>query len=333
MGAASVGVACGVAEASLEAVDSLPEPSTADTTVANGTQYFYVVTAVDVSGNESTPSNEASATPQGSEVPADTVLGFGGGDGGLQDTGFTGVLANANGDEYIAGNVALDAAAGTLLITSTAGDMYKNNNTQHNALMVSIDTSQAFTIEARLLPPFGQAENYDSAGLWAGVDYTNYAKLVAAHNKSPAQIELLAEANGKPTKSKFSIGMAWADIQTLDLRLVFDPTTGSVTGFMRLNSSAAGAWTQLGSKPFGSSLQATNAGAGLLTTNFGNSTPITQTFDYFAYDATAATSTTASTAPTNLAATAGDGQVDSSGAASTRTGVAGLRPRKAPERP
>lgn len=38
-----------------------------DTNVANGTTYYYVVTAV-VSGEESTPSNEASATPTAPEV-------------------------------------------------------------------------------------------------------------------------------------------------------------------------------------------------------------------------------------------------------------------------
>ena len=35
-----------------------------DTSVSNGTEYFYVVTAQYTGGAESDPSNEASATPQ-----------------------------------------------------------------------------------------------------------------------------------------------------------------------------------------------------------------------------------------------------------------------------
>jgi fibronectin type 3 domain-containing protein len=40
-----------------------------DSTVTNGTTYYYVVTAVDTSSNESGYSNEASATPQGDVTP------------------------------------------------------------------------------------------------------------------------------------------------------------------------------------------------------------------------------------------------------------------------
>jgi len=42
-----------------------------DSEVANGTTYFYVVTAVDSSGNESADSGESSATPQGGSGSAD----------------------------------------------------------------------------------------------------------------------------------------------------------------------------------------------------------------------------------------------------------------------
>jgi fibronectin type 3 domain-containing protein len=54
-----------------------------DSTVTNGTTYYYVVTAVDTSSNESGYSNEASATPQGDITPpaAPTNLAATGGDG------------------------------------------------------------------------------------------------------------------------------------------------------------------------------------------------------------------------------------------------------------
>ncbi len=44
----------------------LAQESYTDSGVSNGTTYYYVVTAVDTSGNESGDSNEASATPEGS---------------------------------------------------------------------------------------------------------------------------------------------------------------------------------------------------------------------------------------------------------------------------
>jgi hypothetical protein len=44
------------------------------TGLTNGTQYFFVVRAVDTSGNESGNSNEASATPEGTQVGAPTGL-------------------------------------------------------------------------------------------------------------------------------------------------------------------------------------------------------------------------------------------------------------------
>jgi hypothetical protein len=45
-----------------------------DKTVTNGTAYYYVVTAVDGSGNESANSNEAFATPVATQVPTGQAL-------------------------------------------------------------------------------------------------------------------------------------------------------------------------------------------------------------------------------------------------------------------
>lgn len=45
-----------------------------DNTVTNGTTYYYVVTAFDGNGNESTKSNEASATPMATQLPTGNSL-------------------------------------------------------------------------------------------------------------------------------------------------------------------------------------------------------------------------------------------------------------------
>ena len=45
-----------------------------DTTVTNGTTYYYVITAVDSNGNESANSNEASATPVAAQAPTGQAL-------------------------------------------------------------------------------------------------------------------------------------------------------------------------------------------------------------------------------------------------------------------
>jgi hypothetical protein len=52
----------------------LPEPNYTDSNVANGTTYYYVVTAVDANSSESDDSNEVSATPSASVGAMGSIL-------------------------------------------------------------------------------------------------------------------------------------------------------------------------------------------------------------------------------------------------------------------
>ena len=53
----------------ISGVDPIAVSQFVDDTAANGTTYHYAVTAVDLSGNESPPSAEASATPDDTGEP------------------------------------------------------------------------------------------------------------------------------------------------------------------------------------------------------------------------------------------------------------------------
>ncbi len=63
---ASYKVYRGTTSGNLSVITTVTQPSTShtDTTVTNGTTYFYAITALDDSNNESPKSSEVSATPQ-----------------------------------------------------------------------------------------------------------------------------------------------------------------------------------------------------------------------------------------------------------------------------
>ncbi len=120
-----------------------------DFSVVNGTTYFYVVTAVDTSSNESTDSDEASATPD-SGIPdttppaAPTGLGASGGDGQVSLTW------NANGESDLDGyNVYRGTASGGpytqlngVSVTSPSYlDTGVTNGTTYFYVVTAVDTS------------------------------------------------------------------------------------------------------------------------------------------------------------------------------------------------
>ena len=158
--------------------------------------------------------------------------------GGLAGSGFTQVLASAGGS-FVAADV--NVRHHTLRLTSTAGDLTQGN--QDNALGVNLDGAQNFVVQARLATlPFRKA--YQSAGIFIGPDQNNYVKFVAG-DFGQKGLQLGSEAGGVFTASPVG-QLNFASIATLDLRLVGDASTHTLTAQYRINSSSDSAWITFG---------------------------------------------------------------------------------------
>ncbi len=103
--------------------------SWADGGLTNGTTYYYVITAVDTSGNESGDSNEVAVTPQGSQ-PAGYVVQSG--------------RVEITGSTLDIGITAVDPNHAFVMLSYGTG--YQNGNTNANRVMVRGDLLDSNTL-------------------------------------------------------------------------------------------------------------------------------------------------------------------------------------------
>jgi hypothetical protein len=198
--------------------------------------------------------------------------------GGMADkngngTGFTWVQPNKLGNEYIPGNIDLNTAQGILYLTTTgtaaAGGPWESDNTLTNSLQTQFNASTgSFTIRTRLVGPLGFIDRpSEQGGIIFGPDQDNYVKLVAVSQPGGTFLQFIDEQKTgtsfthqiSSSASLVSIGN-FATINTLDLEIVGDASTGKLQAFYRVNG---GALTKL-------SQEVTLAGGG--QTNFFSST-------------------------------------------------------------
>ena len=115
-----------------------------DSSVANGTPYFYVVTAVDLSDNESILSGEASATPEADTTPpaAPTNLSAAAGDGEVD------LNWDDNGEPDLAGyNVYRGTTSGSFDVTPINGGSLVSAS-QYNDTAVTNGTEYFYVVKA-----------------------------------------------------------------------------------------------------------------------------------------------------------------------------------------
>jgi len=168
-----------------------------------------------------------------------------------QGTGFTRLQANKNGDQYQANLIDLDTNAGTLTLTTQgSGSNSTTDNNLYNALETQFDgTTSGFSITSRIKGPLTALNaKYNQGGIYFGPDQDNFVKLVAIYGNSGAVLQFkdeLGAGNGTLPSGVQNVNIgSFASINTLDLRLVGDPSNGKVSAYYAVNG---GAYTKLSS--------------------------------------------------------------------------------------
>ena len=136
----------------------------------------------------------------GADLPLS--LAFDGGDGGLVDSGFVGLMTDSRVSSLslLDGDVALDGNGGLLNPTVDSGDAAQALNTQRNALQANIETpSGNFLIHGTVCAPYPTAGGA-TFGIFLGPgDQDNFVRAAVSWNPSHAtnQVQDFREVNGQ----------------------------------------------------------------------------------------------------------------------------------------
>lgn len=208
--------------------------------------------------------------------------------------GFTSIQRNKNDTlttnaSYSKSLLDIDKTAGTLKVTTSAGSNAGNDNTLVNGLQTVFDgRANKFNISTRLVGPLNNlAKPLQQAGVMFGPDQDNFIKLVAiAQSNGTLGLQLYVENKGVG-KTIGSIGSISnpSTVQSLELRLVTDPRSGTVTAEYQANYAGNTVSGTLASLTLqGGQLGhyfAARSKAGIIAMS-KNATPVTVTFDSFA---------------------------------------------------
>ena len=203
--------------------------------------------------------------------------------------------------------IQLDTSKAILQLTTTgtaaAGGPFDGDNSLVNALQTQFDaTKGAFTISTRLVGPLGYLNApSEQGGLLFGPDQDNYVKLAVGDFANGQGLQFIDEQKpaGATTythtvssaNSFTGIG-SLANVKTLDLELSGDPSSGTVTGYYRINGGAPQALPQSvtlsGAEK--SAFFGTTSRAGILAMAKNDQAPVTLSFGKFAVDTGSAAS-------------------------------------------
>jgi glucose/arabinose dehydrogenase len=152
-------------------------------------------------------------------------------------TGFAMQLPRADGGGYLPENLHIDAAAGELAITTSAGIGSGGADAQDNQIGVGIPLpGGVFRIESTLLGPPAGSGAYEQAGLWFGISQRDFIKLVLVSTPAGPQIQAyMEEANvARPALTR----VITLPAERVTLSLEVDPTRRGVRAFVRIGTAA-----------------------------------------------------------------------------------------------
>jgi hypothetical protein len=221
----------------------------------------------------------ASASAQAPEqLPFE--LPFSSDGGGIAGTGFT--LRQEPGGALLPDLLTLDTAAGVLRIGTTPGIAIRAQDSQDNALGVTLSADQrAMILETVLLLPPSGTSRFEQAGIWYGTSQDDYVKLVVV-SRNGTHVHMLHEGGGAIRMSFY--GPVLADSPAaITLRLRIDRASGDVTGAYELPgqpAAAIGTWT-LPTKLMISGPGGGTSSGGIFATHRLGPAQLTYTFDRF----------------------------------------------------
>jgi hypothetical protein len=212
-------------------------------------------------------------------------------EGGLLNTGFTGLMTNGIADYgtlYDPTNMTVGGAGGVTTIDLVPdGDAVGGENSQAYGFQVGINVGgqmAPFTASTRIVAPFAglTPENFQSMGLFIGTgDQSNYVKLVTSANGGPGGIEFAWEVmdvfNNRPQPS---VPMPGPDY--VDLFLTIDPVANTVQpAYQVTTGGTTGPLTALGGpEPIPSTWLDGVLAVGLISTSFGDGDPFPAQWDF-----------------------------------------------------
>ncbi len=194
-----------------------------------------------------------------------------------QGTGFTGVQPNTAGNQYVPANI--DVVGGDLVLSTTPGD--GTQNTQQNALQVTVDGSKDYTVETTLDGPLNFAGTNQSAGVFIGPDQNNYVKFTARKTATGAGLQLGRELGGtfKQIAAPGSTSILTAG--TVVLRLTVTAATGTVTAEYSLDGGPFVTAGTVSGADLPPGVVGPSVNAGVLSTQFQSGAQVKPAFEAF----------------------------------------------------